>query len=146
MEDLPELCLAVLYRHYRETGSMSLSHDQLEQRLRKRLPLAKGYIPFWDVTHIMIQRGWVKRKFVYSDGVYDVVADDVPKEVGESAEYVVRYELLPQGIDCARVLLRPWHGKLWDLFRGDLRTIVVSVITATLVTLMTLIIRSCAGP
>ena len=42
----------------------------------------------------------------------------------------------PTGIDYAHELMRPWYRKVWDLLKGDIRTIVVAIITATIVTLL----------
>lgn len=44
---------------------------------------------------------------------------------------------LPAGIDEGRRIIRPWYRKAWDFFKGDVRTIVIAVITALVITLLT---------
>jgi len=44
---------------------------------------------------------------------------------------------LPEGIDEGRRLMRPWYQKAWDFFKGDIRTIVITVITALIITVLT---------
>ena len=43
----------------------------------------------------------------------------------------------PEGIDYAKWLMRPWYRKMWDLFKGDVRTIIVTVIIAVIITILT---------
>jgi hypothetical protein len=45
--------------------------------------------------------------------------------------------LLPAGIDEGRRIIRPWYRKVWDFFKGDVRTIIIAVITALIITLLT---------
>ncbi len=44
---------------------------------------------------------------------------------------------LHEGIDEGRRLMRPWHHKAWDFIKGDIRTIVITVITALIITVLT---------
>ena len=43
----------------------------------------------------------------------------------------------PEGIDYAHQIMRCWYRKAWDFFKSDVRTIVVAVITAIIITLLT---------
>jgi len=45
-----------------------------------------------------------------------------------------------KGIARARHLLRPWYKKVWDIAKGDLRTIIVAIITAIITALVTALI------
>lgn len=48
-----------------------------------------------------------------------------------------RLNLTPDGIDYAHQIMRPWYRKAWDFFKSDVRTIVVAIITAIIITLLT---------
>ncbi len=38
-------------------------------------------------------------------------------------------------------VFEPWYEKLWFMMKGDIRTIIISVITAVIVTILTLLIN-----
>lgn len=42
-----------------------------------------------------------------------------------------------KGLVHARWLMRPWHHKIWDYLKGDVRTIAVAAITALLTAVLT---------
>lgn len=44
---------------------------------------------------------------------------------------------LPKGIDEGRRLMRTRYQKVWDFFKGDIRTIIVTIITALIITILT---------
>jgi hypothetical protein len=50
------------------------------------------------------------------------------------------YKLTREGIRYAYWLMRPWYRKAFDFMKGDVRTIVVSVITALIITVATFFI------
>jgi hypothetical protein len=47
------------------------------------------------------------------------------------------YKLTREGICYAYWLMRPWYRKAFDFMKGDVRTIVISVITALIITVAT---------
>jgi hypothetical protein len=51
----------------------------------------------------------------------------------------------PEGIDYAHKIMRTWYRQAWDFFRSDVRTIVVAVITAIIITLLTTLVLRVLG-
>jgi len=73
------------------------------------------------MTSLMKRRGWVEFSDLGVHGKYSPAL----------------FPTIPNGIDHAHWLMRPWYRKALDALKGDVRTIVVSVITAVIVTFLT---------
>lgn len=51
----------------------------------------------------------------------------------------------PEGMAYAHQIMRPWYHKAWDFFKSDIRTIVVAIITAIIITLLTTLVLRISG-
>ena len=102
------------YRYDFQVGdySYSLSNPDIQSLIEinaaARHMQAKGWI-----TLLSAEEG------VVEDGVYG------------------RLKATPEGIDYGHQIMRPWYRKAWDFFKSDVRTIVVAIITAIIITLLT---------
>ncbi len=92
--------------------------EKVEEYRQAFLSGCPGDIP--EMASLMKRRGWVE----FSDlGVYGKYSPVLFPKV--------------EGIDHAHWLMRPWYRKALDALKGDIRTIVVAVITAIIITLLT---------
>jgi len=85
---------------------------------KRRLAFYSGAIDdLHFIANLMIEKGWVKSK-----------------KFDESSPRV----LFPtsEGMGHAQWLMRPWHRRMWDYLKGDVRTIIVSVVSALLTTIL----------
>ena len=57
----------------------------------------------------------------------------------------VRLRPTKEGLDRVDWLMRPWYRKMFDLYKGDVRTIIVSVITAVITTIVLYFILRALG-
>ncbi|TET75880.1 MAG: hypothetical protein E3J42_02555 [Dehalococcoidia bacterium] len=60
-------------------------------------------------------------------------------------EYRVDEDLLIGGIDHGKWLMRAWYRKAFDAVKGDIRTVVVAIITAIIITVVTILILKWIG-
>ncbi len=49
------------------------------------------------------------------------------------------------GVDYGRMLMRHWYVKMWDFFKGDVRTALITVITAVVITIITTLVLRALG-
>ncbi len=74
------------------------------------------------VRHMKV-RGWITilptEEGVAEDGVYGSLKPT------------------PKGVDYAHQIMRPWYRRVWDFLKSDIRTIVVAIITAIIITILT---------
>ena len=102
------------YKYYYDVGDYSYSGDN---------PDTPSLMEINAAARHMQDKGWITvssaEEGVIEDGVYS------------------RLKPTPEGIDYAHQIMRPWHRKAWDFFRSDIRTIVVAIITAIIITLLT---------
>jgi len=73
-----------------------------------------------EMASLIERRGWAKSS-----------------DLGAYARHSRALWPTPEGIDHAHWLMRPWHRKALDALKGDMRTVVVAVITAIIITLLT---------
>ena len=95
-----------------------ISAKKIEEYRRQALSGYPSDIP--EMTSLMKQRGWIE----FSD-------------LGAYGKYSKALFPTVEGIDHAHQLIRPWYRKALDVLKGDIRTIVVAVITAIVITLLT---------
>lgn len=119
-EQYPEYLLLELYRHYRSTGRLRMKVEELTEPLRQT-HLTCDIAVYHQAVQMMVNRGWAN----YVSG-------------GE-------IELSPAGLARARWLLSPWHMKMWDFLKGDLRTVIVAAITAIATAIVTALVLRLLG-
>ena len=74
-------------------------------------------------------------------GYLEEVAQAIDTVKMGSAKSVNFYRVSAKGL----MVFEPWHVRFWELIRGDTRTIIVSIITAILVTLIAICMESKLG-
>lgn len=121
-EELPKYLLGVLYRRYSSTGQTCMAQQDLNIEFAAKTVDTKDYSEaYFRAIDIMVDRGWVSH----------VHRGDIV--------------LLSPGIDHARWLMRPWYVKMWDFFKGDVRTIVVAIVSAVVITIVTNLVLRALG-
>jgi hypothetical protein len=149
----PEQMLKTLVKEYESSGDAGVRAWGMEGR---KLVVKAGIFSA-DVIESAL-KGY-QYEFDIGEYVYISNVDTRPlKEINAAAEYMQtkgwitlssteegmaadgvygNLKPTPEGIDHAHQIMRPWYRKAWDFFKNDVRTIVVAIITAIIITLLT---------